>query len=155
MGFDILKASIKVRLNQGLVCVPESCGCDTCPLSDLCAGSNIKCDAKNCTSECGDCRAVCNRMEKRHKIVAAIGGGEFNHVQWERWAFDLPPIMHQINYKLRGVELPSVVVNAKRLFYTETMKWSPQKDLRKRFQIPESSSVGISFFTDDLWVLKT
>lgn len=152
MSFEIFKGSQKTRINQDLVCSPESCGCATCPVRNFCAGPNPRCDAKKCTRNCGDCRATCNRNPSRTDLVDSLGGVDFSDVQWSPFSPDLPIVIPQIHVPVSGSSFTAVAINVSRLFYTSRSTWSPEKDLRKRFGLPPSCKIVISFFTNDRWM---
>ena len=152
MGFDIVQLAPRSRINQGMVCSVDSCGCATCPVRAFCDGPNGRCDAKKCDRVCGGCRAVCNRNPDRQAVVDALGGADFSAVRWQPFDADLPPIIHQISSPVPGIELSVAVINVKKLFSLKTHTWSPTRDLRERFGLSPQCKVIISFFTGDQYM---
>jgi len=159
MGFDSLSreySSVSRREFEGAACNRESCGCATCPVRDICAGPNKRCDARNCDRDCSTCLAVCNRHDRREEIVGEIGGPLFDHVGWEPFDIGVPPrVLFQLNTPLKeDTAARGFVVNVRRLFYGDpgkggSLNWSPRKALRARFRIPPDSPLGISFCAPD------
>ncbi len=163
MSFESLGpewASIPKREAEGVACTVSSCGCATCPLgpngSRACLGPNKKCDARNCSKECGVCRAVCNRRDTRDTAFESIGNTvSFDDIMWEPFGVHAPDVMFQLNTPLKiPTSIEGAVVNAKKLLYIDAVRggsnnWSPAKDLKARFGVPRDRPLAISFCSND------
>jgi len=158
MSFDNLALPVEKRIRAGLVCNETTCDCENCSVSDLCDGPSSRCDAKLCSTRtrqpegCYACRAICSRHFAAKQIVESLQGASFDDVIWKPFQIELPPILFQINSLVYDRPQHTFLINAKKLTYNDSENWSPQKNLWRRFKIPRKCQLGLSFFTNDIWM---
>lgn len=158
MSFPSITISDKKRIDTGQNCTTATCGCSTCPVKDFCKGPNKSCDAKFCSTRvrdpigCLSCRAVCNKNPVKQIVVDSVGGADFSDIPWTSFEYDLPDVLFQINSLVYYRKMPAYVINSKKLTYTDTFNWSPQKNIKNRFKIPLTSKIVLSFATSDGWM---
>jgi hypothetical protein len=68
---------------------------------------------------------------------------------WVSWEYDWPDVGFQVNAHVEGIYQDLYTISLKHLYYPDRDSWSPQKDVRKRFQIPKDSAVAITTTTHD------
>jgi len=143
--------------------------CRTCPVAQLC-GPNFSLwnDARWCSGPgeiCMDgCRAICSRSPDKVEMYAKLMGEEHYEMKewkgevravpklgikglhpWKPWAMNQwPDVGFQLNAHADNQHQPLYTVSLKHLFYVKRKTWSPQKDLRKRFHIPDSAMLAIT-----------
>lgn len=157
MSFETSKARLAERVNRDLLCTEASCGCDSCPAGPsgerLCQGPSPSCDAKNCSTICSSCRAVCNRRPDRMDTVRKLGGTlSFQDVRWRPFDLELPgSIAFQLSNHYDGGAIPPrlLVVNVRKLYRPGNRVWHREKDLRRRFKVPDNCLLAISFTAPD------
>lgn len=151
MNFDVQKMSDRKRQLPTFYDQSMMNLCSKCPMNGtICSGFKWDSDGRWCDRDCESCMAPCCDGTIVNRVMEECEGTlEWDDISWEPWDIEWPDFIHQINGKVRGLYRPIYVVSVKKIISFETMRWSPQKDLRKRFLIPENSLLAISFATKD------
>lgn len=148
--------------------------CRTCDVQELCGGWSIYNDARWCQGPdskiCWDgCRAICSRNPEKVDYFTqlldpqdiswrddpdngfpwAVPDLSIQRHKWLQWDMDWPDVGFQLNAHANWQYQPLYTVSLKHLFYAGRDTWSPQKDLKARFQIPEESCLAITMTTHD------
>jgi len=151
MSFDVVNMKAQDRMLMSESDLEQSVKCLNCKIFPICGGWGEFDDSRWCTMECDYCRAVCCKRPGAVDIIKDVGGLGIMKVRWKPFDMDdLPPVIPQLNSQSYGVKHPAYGVSAKKLYYPHTDGWAKEKDLKKRFKIPEASKLILSFSIKDV-----
>jgi len=153
MGFDIQKLTLQQR---SIKPAPHDeairAACQVCDYYDLCGGFWVWDDSRWCDEDCLDCPAYCCHRKHWFADARRLGGLSFDDIHWKPWSMEWPGIVWSIGGRVNGLPEPVYIIPVDSLMDRFSLNWARTPDLRKRFSIPETSKIGISFCFRD-WLL--
>lgn len=152
MGFDVVKFRNRYNRYQLNFADQEVLSkCETCTekKAGFCDGFTVESDDRYCNYDCERCIAYCCKSDWGWGFLEDVGGSDISGIAWDEWGLHWPKVIYSANSDMWNADIEFINVSVKKLLSLRTGKWSKQKNLRKRFNIPKGSFMSISFFAND------